>query len=229
MQAIKIISIHAPREGSDGGAAGRDKKGRLISIHAPREGSDLDAEETIIAHQVFLSTLPARGATVHFCDIIKASRISIHAPREGSDLGSQLAVSIRWKFLSTLPARGATLTRLGRASTKPYFYPRSPRGERQGLPGVVVGHGHISIHAPREGSDSMAPAYRPPSAISIHAPREGSDAAHGGTSVTDGIFLSTLPARGATLIASSALPARTAFLSTLPARGATTCSSSSSP
>ena len=34
------ISIHAPREGSDGGRAG-DRSGPCISIHAPRKGSDL--------------------------------------------------------------------------------------------------------------------------------------------------------------------------------------------
>ena len=56
-----MISIHAPREGSDGlnsAAAQRE----YISIHAPREGSDsLDLTLT------------------------KIEQISIHAPREGSD------------------------------------------------------------------------------------------------------------------------------------------------
>ena len=56
-----IISIHAPRTGSDG-ALGLDCLYQAISIHAPRTGSDLTVQ-----HQ--------RGD----------SRISIHAPRTGSD------------------------------------------------------------------------------------------------------------------------------------------------
>ena len=36
------ISIHAPREGSDGKHTGAFDGGAKISIHAPREGSDLE-------------------------------------------------------------------------------------------------------------------------------------------------------------------------------------------
>ena len=79
---------------------------------------------------VFLSTLPARGATtfsplssVRLSISIHAPRegsdlfgaantihvsISIHAPREGSDLKTSIYARSRRKFLSTLPARGAT-------------------------------------------------------------------------------------------------------------------------
>ena len=42
------ISIHAPREGSDGAAAADVKVGD-ISIHAPREGSDLVMGIAIVA------------------------------------------------------------------------------------------------------------------------------------------------------------------------------------
>ena len=38
-----MISIHAPREGSDGGEAYESVNMLSISIHAPREGSDHDA------------------------------------------------------------------------------------------------------------------------------------------------------------------------------------------
>ena len=56
------------------------------------------------------------------------------------------------QFQSTLPARGATATR---------------RRHRR--------HCHISIHAPREGSDSYSRELVFLKQISIHAPREGSD------------------------------------------------------
>ena len=82
--ALSIISIHAPREGSD-----PDPPEKLcnltISIHAPREGSDESIGETL-----------------------GQLRISIHAPREGSDGCARCKVLERAGFQSTLPARGAT-------------------------------------------------------------------------------------------------------------------------
>ena len=57
-----LISIHAPREGSDQRGR-RERRSQTISIHAPREGSDRSSA--------------VRGAT--------PNEISIHAPREGSD------------------------------------------------------------------------------------------------------------------------------------------------
>ena len=66
--AETIISIHAPREGSDS-SIWRKKVDRLISIHAPREGSD-DLE---------------KGIDAYFA-------ISIHAPREGSDRSMLLII-----------------------------------------------------------------------------------------------------------------------------------------
>ena len=101
-------------------------------------------------------------------------------------------------FLSTLPARGATLALRFRLL-----------------------FGHISIHAPREGSDYGRRFFAVRCVISIHAPREGSDDALPVTIKQKFGFLSTLPARGATS-KSEMVPSSLLFLSTLPARGATT-------
>ena len=101
----------------------------------------------------FLSTLPARGATLGHLQPLPADVISIHAPREGSDTSTPAGSSSRDPFLSTLPARGATdLSRTQEyadlflstlpargatwmwsapAARKTDFYPRSPRGERR--------------------------------------------------------------------------------------------------
>ena len=57
------ISIHAPREGSDDRHRPRPGLVKIISIHAPREGSDLGAISRGEFPSLFLSTLPARGAT----------------------------------------------------------------------------------------------------------------------------------------------------------------------
>ena len=59
----KIISIHAPREGSDLDVEVDTGRARPISIHAPREGSDLLVAFANECTRQFLSTLPARGAT----------------------------------------------------------------------------------------------------------------------------------------------------------------------
>ena len=59
---ITVISIHAPREGSDP-ARSVDPGEAGISIHAPREGSDLAQDNPAAKNTTFQSTLPARGAT----------------------------------------------------------------------------------------------------------------------------------------------------------------------
>ena len=61
--ATGLISIHAPRTGSDHLRVAGYKR-IVISIHAPRTGSDLLALAVELRHTEFQSTLPARGATV---------------------------------------------------------------------------------------------------------------------------------------------------------------------
>ena len=56
----------------------------------------------------------------------------------------------------------------------------------------------ISIHAPREGSDTVALDVTVLGDISIHAPREGSDSTKKGMNKEAIIFQSTLPVKGAT-------------------------------
>ena len=109
-----------------------DYRGRfLISIHAPREGSDhLNHDEDKEAVE-FQSTLPAKRATALASRYADSRDISIHAPREGSDKrGAALADHgnnfnprspweerqgtteqqyIEFEFQSTLPAKGATI------------------------------------------------------------------------------------------------------------------------
>ena len=66
-----VISIHAPRVGSDVMDAVPVKTVTLISIHAPRVGSDV------------MDAVPVQTVTL----------ISIHAPRVGSDACMRLADS----------------------------------------------------------------------------------------------------------------------------------------
>ena len=57
---------------------------------------------------------------------------------------------------------------------------------------------HISIHAPRAGSDGGDVGIYADGQISIHAPRAGSDPERHKTCSSNGTFQSTLPVRGAT-------------------------------
>ena len=242
------ISIHAPRTGSDcvwvGNGSGwrafqstlpaRGATGGIqhfvpaiaISIHAPRTGSDGD----LLSRRLFLFT------------------ISIHAPRTGSDRPLRwrwasapyfnprsphgerreraAAPTEKQRFQSTLPARGATFAPVVLDATDRFQSTLPARGATSAVDFKAV-RLHISIHAPRTGSDPGSPAERRNDYISIHAPRTGSDARrtrnayqqdnfnprspHGerrqGNRLLGGThrFQSTLPARGAT--ASTAPPA----------------------
>ena len=103
------ISIHAPREGSDQKAGNVAVNVSIFLSTLPARGATLNRNYAAYTIE-FLSTLPARGATRSGVGMVPLSgKISIHAPREGSDITSR-----------TLP------------SPVPNFYPRSPRGERLG-------------------------------------------------------------------------------------------------
>ena len=122
------ISIHAPREGSDGGQH-HIAVGVNISIHAPREGSDQCA-----------------------ASLYRTAKISIHAPREGSDSPCH-ACRRRTEHFNPRSPRGERRRPAPRTHPRPYFNPRSPRGERLRRRSWPSGRSSISIHAPREGSD----------------------------------------------------------------------------
>ena len=85
---LGIISIHAPRVGSDAGGIFCRLVIGIISIHAPRVGSDGLYNEQTGLIDAFQSTLPVWGAT--------ASTQCPHTEPE--------------RFQSTLPVWGATTT-----------------------------------------------------------------------------------------------------------------------
>ena len=198
LQSI-LISIHAPRVGSDFRHSKRSHSSRAISIHAPRVGSDWTMRWRLSSRVEFQSTLPVWGAT--WTDVetpmspgnfnprspcgerrlrCRTERtgypISIHAPRVGSDRAAPATPRASALFQSTLPVWGATWSRL--------HSPHTP---------------YISIHAPRVGSDFRWMATGPPRSISIHAPRVGSDRMPERVPRLLPGFQSTLPVWGATV------------------------------
>ena len=121
---------------------------------SPRGERPLLATGNEIMRNLFLSTLPARGATRSLSLSSAHTRISIHAPREGSDLLQRFeAAQFMYNFYPRSP-RGERLTLLSAQCAHFHFYPRSPRGERLRGFRLVLHRQQISIHAPREGSDS---------------------------------------------------------------------------
>ena len=127
---------------------------------------------------IFLSTLPARGATITKEELLDAYGFLSTLPARGATGYGENYGYNYLIFLSTLPARGATAVDVVLSGVDNlHFYPRSPRGERPAQTAALAAQERL---------------------ISIHAPREGSDGNNTMQFMDYAIFLSTLPARGAT-------------------------------
>ncbi len=126
---LDFISIHAPHGGSDY-AFSASACASTISIHAPHAGSDGCNSDPYYTTEVFLSTLPMRGATGAYSQLSFFLPISIHAPHAGSDYDEQLH-SIPWKYFYPR-SRSGERRLCYRKTFTPHqdFYPRSPCGER---------------------------------------------------------------------------------------------------
>ena len=126
-----MISIHAPRVGSD--LIITISTLRIsISIHAPRVGSDF---------------VPNRLTWKHW-------EISIHAPRVGSDYDESKAFKRTTRFQSTLPVWGATMVTLF-AYLDTSFQSTLPVWGATTALSCPKAASAISIHAPRVGSDGF--------------------------------------------------------------------------
>ena len=81
-----VISIHAPREGSDKpGASAPHGAGLRFQSTLPVRGATSKGLVSAMDEAEFQSTLPVRGATYRAIHCRQFDGISIHAPREGSD------------------------------------------------------------------------------------------------------------------------------------------------
>ena len=189
-----LISIHAPRTGSDDND-GPQAFVAKISIHAPRTGSDPPCLD--FADLLSISIHAPRTGSDGFSQDRKLKRsISIHAPRTGSDFFPLHKPLVRVYFnprspygerrrfpmisyrslifQSTLPVRGAT-TAYSLVCTAKEFQSTLPvRGATtlaQALPYLRV----FQSTLPVRGATPRAPRTPRWSPISIHAPRTGSD------------------------------------------------------
>ena len=170
------VSIHAPREGCDIRYAhllGRE----LVSIHAPREGCDQQGSLSLIIEEGgFNSRTPGGVRLLSEYRCGTCAGVSIHAPREGCDrrpavrprsracfnsrtpggvrlsrCSRGVAVSV---FQFTHPGRGATKLFKPSPSDEEFQFTHPGRGATVALD-QPVGYPSVSIHAPREGCDSV--------------------------------------------------------------------------
>ena len=126
-----------------------------ISIHAPRTGSDITVTIAVEIHEVFQSTLPARGATTPQEVTLTSKTFQSTLPARGATADKRCN-QLRKRFQSTLPARGATVS-----AVYNFLYEK------------------FQSTLPARGATIPTEEMTDPDGISIHAPRTGSDA-HGG-------------------------------------------------
>jgi len=128
----------------------------LISIHAPRGGSDFYAFPSFCKYPYFNPRSPRGERRCHehygnlrWCDFNPRS------PR-GERLGKRNRPKTSGRFQSTLPAGGATL-KIGTDGTVVNIISiHAPRGGSDKLRLFELGYfDEISIHAPRGGSDKQ--------------------------------------------------------------------------
>ena len=237
-----VISIHAPRTGSDRRCRPRCSARRNFNPRSPH-GERRGTSTHMRRREGFQSTLPARGATCTTPSKPTPARYfnprSPHGERPPAAFASAAlpAISIH------APRTGSDLIEPKCHIAPSDFNPRSPHGERQPPRPALAIPTKFQSTLPARGATSGG---RPPE--SATAPFQSTLPARGATRQTvilssSRVFQSTLPARGATAECPedfAALPIsihaprtgsdprwRTAlwtkspFQSTLPARGAT--------
>ncbi len=110
-------------------AAQHQQKCNLISIHAPRTGSDCSGKSAHLPCCDFNPRSPHGERRTRFICSLPTQTISIHAPRTGSDQ-SQQPVELRLSYFNPRSPHGERPTRCDTLTSASYFNPRSPHGER---------------------------------------------------------------------------------------------------
>jgi len=125
-----IVSIHAPREGSDDRFSVSYINNKWFQSTLPAKGATNNLHPDQVLPPWFQSTLPAKGATTRLSRYNPSSkRFNPRSPRRERRLVLINQETLN-EFQSTLPAKGATR-----------------------FPFLLQLFHKVSIHAPREGSD----------------------------------------------------------------------------
>ncbi len=197
----ELVSIHAPRVGSDPPGRPRPQCWHRFNPRSPR--GERPHTESMFAVLICFNPRSPRGErpstlAVDSCPVIVSihaprvgsdhdryraalrARVSIHAPRVGSDDGKRLPMADKTKFQSTLPAWGATSLVSTNSPSGNCFNPRSPRGERPpGRSRCTRWWSGFNPRSPRGERRVAGKGFPDQIRVSIHAPRVGSDALGG--------------------------------------------------
>ena len=192
-----IISIHAPRAGSDSPTASTRRSAIYFNPRSPC-GERRSFSWGSFQLKSFQSTLPVRGAT---------------GIASGDFRGED-------GFQSTLPVRGATKPARSFRRIFPDFNPRSPCGERPSLPAGDRKASNFNPRSPCGERPSLPAGDRKASNFNPRSPCGERLNVHN-TKTYLQVFQSTLPVWGATPVRVSLTWESKSFQSTLPVWGAT--------
>ena len=169
----------------------------VISIHAPREGSDSISLAFERSTAYFYPRSPRGERPIWTTPSSLSGYFYPRSPR--GERPPPTASSASWGYFYPRSPRGERRTRSWRTFTPSYFYPRSPRGERPVAELDCLARLRISIHAPREGSDAQIFGSKRSFVqfLSTLPARGATNEPVAGVKFKR--FLSTLPARGATV------------------------------
>ena len=182
LEKIVRISTHAPRTGSDPSvprahdsknrfqptlpARGATMlslvhaKGRTISTHAPRTGSDLAVLVQQTVRDSFQPTLPARGATGDWIPVRRIDkRFQPTLPARGATLTSTKPLTTQNPISTHAPRTGSDAGTIPCSSSKDYFNPRSPHGERPACSPLVTISNSFQPTLPARGATTWRYAH----------------------------------------------------------------------
>ena len=221
-RCLVTISIHAPRTGSDE-TPEEIGAGEIISIHAPRTGSDRNAGGNRCRRNHFNPRSPHGERQYQRPSSLRTSGYFNPRSPHGERPFSCPSARAYSNFNPRSP-HGERHSRRGRHAKRAHFNPRSPHGERRAVIHSSAIAGTFQSTLPARGATVRAGFHVQQQHISIHAPRTGSDSRISCTRCGTTLFQSTLPARGATVGVTKNTVRQWEFQSTLPARGATATS-----
>ena len=156
LSAASKISIHAPREGGDGGINYPPPYKEDFNPRPPRGGRPGGLVTGMPPRPTFQSTPPARGATTASAlAVFDVLIISIHAPREGGDGGGDVPIIHKGNFNPRPPRGGRRIPAADLSACRPFQSTPPARGATLLEVNKMVKIRIISIHAPREGGDSV--------------------------------------------------------------------------
>ena len=156
------------------------------------------AGHLLAAFGAFLSTPSARRATFNKAfEGQHPTYISIHALREEGDRPRASKSQQGQVFLSTPSARRATCRLRQRQDWETHFYPRPPRGGRQGNTAALsVTTIFLSTPSARRATSCRLVHLFRAASISIHALREEGDTSESGVNIDQTISIHALREEG---------------------------------